>query len=103
MKNETINYLTYDQSLDLVERISKRAENFDHFMSEPEKEAMAQLLSDIGVKTDDLIDVSRLADEYSVNAEIVTPNEVADYSKSSLEDALFSWEVDGETYYCLSW
>ncbi|MEN9449729.1 MAG: hypothetical protein RJA83_343 [Pseudomonadota bacterium] len=103
MKNETINYLTYDQSLDLVERISTRAENFNHFMSEPEKEAMAQLLSDIGVKTSDLIDVSNLADNYSINAEIVTPNEVSDYSKSSLDDALFTWKVDGETYYCLSW
>ena len=103
MKNETINYLTYDQASDLVDRIAKRAENFDHFMSEPEKEAMAYLLSDIGVKTSDLIDVSRLADEYSINAEIVTPNEVSDYSKLSLEDALFTWKVDGETYFCLSW
>ena len=103
MKTETINYLTYDQALDLVERISTRAENFNHFMSEPEKEAMAQLLSDIGVSTSDLIDVSNLADNYAINAEIVTPDEVEDYSRSSLEDALFTWKVDGETYYCLSW
>lgn len=102
MKTETI-YLTYDQALDLVERIADRAERFNHSMSEPEKEAMASLLSDIGVKTDDLIDVSNLADNYAVNAEIVTPDEVGDYSKTSLDDALFTWQENGETHYCLTW
>lgn len=102
MKTETI-YLTYDQALDLVERIADRAERFNHSMSEPEKEAMASLLSDIGVKTDDLIDVSNLADNYAINAEIVTPDEVGDYSKTSLDDALFTWQENGETHYCLTW
>lgn len=101
-KNEVI-YLTYDQASDLVDRISERTERFNHTMSEPEKEAMANLLSDIGVTVNDLIDVDRLADEYAINAEIVTPSEVVNYSRISLDDALFSWEVDGEKYYCLSW
>lgn len=103
MNNETINYLTYGQALDLVERIAERARDFDHYMVEPEKEAMAQFLSDIGVKTSDLIDASNLADNYEINAEIVNPMEAEQYSKSSLNDALFTWKVDGETYYCLSW
>ena len=68
-----------------------------------EKDAMAQLLSDIGVRVSDLIDVSYLADNYAINAEIVTPEDVENYSRSSLRDALFTWEEDGETYYCLSW
>lgn len=102
MKNEVI-YLSYDQAQDLVEKIAERAEKFNHEMSEPEKEAMSSLLSDIGVKVDDLIDVSNLADNYAINAEIVTPDEVDSYSRSSLNDALFTWKVDGEKYYCLSW
>lgn len=103
-KKEEVVYLTYEQALDLVDRIEKRCWNqFDYDMSRREKEAMAQLLSDIGVKVDDLIDVSNLADNYAINAEIVTPAEGDDYAKSSLEDALFTWEEDGETFYCLSW
>lgn len=102
-QNETINFLTYDQALDLVERIAKRCENFDHFMVEPEKEAMAQLLSDTGVKTSDLIDVSNLADNYAINAELVGPDEIGGYSKSQLDDALFTWEDGGEKYYCIQW
>lgn len=102
MKTEVV-YLNYDQAQELVERIAKRAEKFDYEMSEPEKEAMSNLLSDIGVKVDDLIDVSNLADNYAINAEIVTPDEVDSYSRSSLNDALFTWKVDGEKYYCLSW
>lgn len=101
--NEQINYLTIDQALDLVDRIAKRAEQFDHVMVDAEKRAMAELLSDVGVKTDDLIDVSNLADNYAINAEIVTPCEVDNYSISSLRDALFSWIHDGEKYYCIQW
>lgn len=102
MKTETV-YLTFDQASDLVDRIADRTERFNHTMSDNEKEAMASLLSDIGVKVDDLIEVSNLADNYAINAEIVTPEEVDNYSRSSLQDALFTWEENGETYYCLSW
>ena len=103
---ETVNYLTLDQARDLVDRIATRCEQFSYYtMQENEKEAMAQLLSDIGVNTSDLIDVSNLADNYAINAEIVMSDELDQYSKSSLEDALFTWEDDntGETCYCLSW
>lgn len=102
MNTETINYLDYNQALDLVDRISERAKNFNYNMSESEKEAMAQLLSDIGVSTSDLIDVANLADNYAINAEIVTPEEAEHYN-SLEEDSLFSWEEDGETYYCYRW
>lgn len=102
-RNEQVNYLSFDQAMDLVDRISERTERFNHSMSENEKEAMAQLLSDIGVQTSDLIDVSNLADNYAINAEIVTPDEVESYSASDLRDALFTWVDNGEKYYCLSW
>jgi hypothetical protein len=102
MKQDTI-YLTNDQASDLVDRIADRCENFNHTMSKPEKAAMAELLSDIGVSTDDLIDVSNLADNYAINAEIVTPDEVEQYSRVSLRDALFSWKENGETHYCIQW
>lgn len=101
--NETVNYLTYDQAQELVDRIESRASNFSYEMSTEEKEAMSQLLSDIGVNTSDLIDVSNLADNYAINAEIVTPDEVHNYSKSSLEDSLFSWNEDDGTHYCIQW
>jgi len=104
MKNETVNYLTHDQALDLVERIAKSATNFDYIMTEPEKDAMAQLLSDIGVKTSDLIDVGNLADNYAINAEIVTPSDYDNYNmKEVRENSLFQWKEDGETHYCLNW
>lgn len=102
MKQETV-FLTYDQSLDLVDRIAKRCERFNYTMVDNEKTQIANLLSNIGVSVDDIIDVSNLADNYAINAEIVTPDEADNYSKSALQDALFSWEHDGETYYCLSW
>lgn len=102
MKSETV-FLSYDEALDLVDRIADRAEVFNHVMSQPEKEAMAELLSSIGVKTSDLIDVSNLADNYAINAEIITPEEADQYGNSTLREALFTWEEDGETYYCLSW
>lgn len=98
-----INYLTFDQAQDLVDRIADRASNFNYSMSDNEKEAMAQLLSDIGVSTSDLIDVANLADNYAINAEIVTPDEAKDYNQTDLDDALFSWQEDGETHYCIQW
>lgn len=102
MRNqEAVNYLTFEQAQDLVNRIADRAYNLNHTMSEPEKDAMAQLLSDVGVKTSDLIDVSNLADNYAINAEIVSPEEASQYD--NLNDALFSWEEEGEKYYCLQW
>ena len=103
MRTQETIFLTFDQATDLVDRIAERAENFDYEMSEPEKEAMAQLLSDIGVSVSDIVDVSNLADNYAINAEIVRPDEVEQYSRSSLRDALFTWKEDGETFYCLSW
>lgn len=96
-------YLTFEQAEGLVERIAVRAERFHHVMSENEKQAMAQLLSDIGVKTDDLIDVDNLADNYAINAELVAPDEVHNYSASALRDALFSWEDSDGTHYCITW
>lgn len=102
MKSEIV-YLSYNEALDLVDRIADRAENFNHTMSTPEKEAMAQLLSDCGVKVSDLIDVSNLADSYAINAELVTPEEAENYDRSTLRDALFTWKEDDETHYCLSW
>jgi len=103
-QNETISYLTHEQALDLVERIAARTVDFHHEMSEPEKEAMAQLLADIGVSTSDLIDVSNLADNYDINAEIVTP---IDYKHHNMEqvkkDSLFQWKEEDGTHYCLNW
>lgn len=101
---ETINYLTYEQAQDLVERIAERTKVFNHEMTENEKDAMSQLLSDIGVNTSDLIDVSFLADNYAVNAEIITPDDYNNYSHVNYkEDSLFSWEELDGTYYCLQW
>lgn len=97
-----INYLTLNQASDLVDRISERAKNFNYTMSENEKDSMAQLLSDIGVRTSDLIDVSNLADNYAINAEIVTPEEYKYYDNLN-EDSLFSWEESDGTYYCYQW
>lgn len=103
MKNQELIYLSYDQATDLVDRIATRTENFDYTMSEPEKDAMAQLLSNIGVKIDDLIDISNLADNYAINAEIVSPENIHQYNKQDVQAALFTWkEVDGK-YYCLTW
>ncbi len=102
-KQEQVNYLTFEQAQDLVDRIAKRTEVFNHTMSENEKEAMSQLLSDIGVNTSDLIDVSYLADNYAVNAEIITPRDYNNYSHVYLEDSLFSWEESDGTHYCYQW
>lgn len=100
---EQVNFLTYEQAQDLVGRIADRAAVFNYEMSDNEKEAMSQLLSDIGVKTSDLIDVSNLADNYAINAEIVTPQDYDNYGHVNLEDSLFSWEEEDGTYYCLQW
>lgn len=101
-KEETV-FISYDEALTLVDRIAERAKNFDKEMSKPEKEAMANLLSDCGVKVSDLIDVSNLADNYAINAELVGPDEAEQYSRTSLNDALFTWKEDGETHYCIQW
>lgn len=103
MNNIEPHYLTIEQSTELVERIAKRAKEFDYTISSPEQEAMAQLLSDVGVSVDDILCVKNLADNYAINAEIVTPEEVKSYDTSSLDDALFTWKEGGETHYCLSW
>lgn len=104
MKNQEVVFLTYDQALDLVDRIAERCKQFNHEMIDTEKGAMAQLLSDVGVRVDDLIDVSNLADNWAINAEIVQADDVDNYSKSDLQDALFSWKnEDGENCYCLTW
>jgi hypothetical protein len=101
---EEVIFLNNDQATDLVERIAERTENFDYIMSEPEKSAMAQLLSDIGTRVSDIIDVSNLADNYAINAEIVRPEDYKNYNmKEVKQDALFQWEEDGKTFYCLSW
>lgn len=104
MKDDKIIYLTYDQAFGLVERIAKRTKNFDYEMETNEMESMAELLSSCGVKTSDLIDVSNLADNYAINAEIVTPSDIHHYEYSSLQDALFTWkDNNSDTCYCLSW
>ena len=100
---DQVNYLTFEQAQDFVERIAERAKVFGRNMSESEKEAMSQLLSDIGVKTSDLIDVSNLADNYAVNAEIVTPSDYHNYDNVVLEDSLFQWEESDGTHYCYQW
>ena len=102
MNAETINYLDFDQAMELVDRISERTKRWQYFMSEDEKASMANLLSDVGVSTSDLIDVSRLADNYAINAEIVTPEEAKHYDNLE-DDSLFSWIENGETYYCYQW
>lgn len=101
-KSEVV-FISYDEAQDLVERIASRAERFDHYMSIEEKNAMAELLSSVGVKVSDLIDVSNLADNYAINAEIVGPDEVGQYERSNLRDALFTWEESDGKHYCLSW
>lgn len=100
--SETV-FISYNEALNLVDRIAERAKNFDKEMSQPEKEAMANLLSDCGVKVSDLIDVSNLADNYAINAEIVSPEEAENYDRSALRDALFTWKEAGETHYCIQW
>ena len=94
-------YLDFSQAEMLVERIADRAKNFNYTMSESEKTAMSELLSDIGVKTSDLVDVANLADNYAINAEIVAPEEAGNYD--NLSDSLFSWEEEDGTHYCYSW
>jgi hypothetical protein len=99
--SEQINYLTNDQAQDLVERIQKRCLQFDYEMSQNEAQAMADLLSDIGVRTSDLIDISNLADNYAINAEIVktAKRKTKDHSMSNAEDFLGeSFISRGEQY-----
>lgn len=103
-RNEVV-FINYQEAQTLVDRIAERTEIFNRTMQENEKEAMAQLLSDVGVKVSDLIDVNYLADNYAINAEIVGPDDVDSYDRSTLEDALFTWKDDEteETHYVLSW
>jgi hypothetical protein len=103
MKQSEVVFISYDDALDLVDRIADRTENFNYTMSKPEKQAMAQLLSDTGVKVSSLININDMADNYAINAEIVTPEEVDDYDRSDLADALFQWEEEDGTHYCLRW
>ena len=105
MKNEVV-YLSYSEAQDLVERIADRASNFNYTMGESEKDSMAQLLSEIGVKVSDLIDVANLTDNYAINAEIVTFSDYDNYNMSEVrQDSLFQWvdEDSQETHYCLTW
>ena len=101
--NSEIIYMDFDQALTLVDRMSDRTKQFSYTISKAEAEAIASLLVDVGVSVEDIIDISRLADNYAINAEIVTPNEANQYDRSSLEDALFTWKEDGQQYYCLNW
>lgn len=105
MRKSEVVFISYDEALDLVDRIADRASHFDHDMCDNEKQAMAQLLSDIGVKVSDLIDVSYLAENYAINAEIVTPSDYDSYSMREVrQDSLFRWnDEEGETHYCLNW
>lgn len=104
MKRNEVVFLSLDEARNLVDRIADRANNFDYDMHKAEKEAMSELLSDIGVKVSDLVDVSNLADNYAINAEIVTPSDYINYNMREVkQDSLFSWLEDGEKFYCLSW
>ena len=100
-ENEVV-YISYKDATELVDRIAERAKNFNYQMHENEMEAMASLLSDCGVKVSDLINVSNLADNYAINAEIVEPSEAHNYENIE-ENHLFQWKQDGETYYCYQW
>jgi len=102
IENEVV-YLSYEDAQDLVDRIAARSSEFNHVMSNPEKEAMAQLLSDCGTRVSDIVNVAKLADNYAINAELVYPDDVKNYDKESLNDALFTWVDDGETHYCIQW
>lgn len=101
--NDGIHFLTFEQAQDLVERIADRTKVFNYTMSDNEKDAMAQLLSEVGVKTSSLIDVSYLADNYAINAEIVNAGYSNNYGQEALDDALFSWEEEDGTHYCIQW
>lgn len=103
MNNNTENqvvFITFEQAQDLVERIADRADRFSYSMSNNEKEAMAQLLSDTGVRVSDLIDVAFLADNYAINAEIVGPEEAENYDDIEF---LFCWEEEDGVHYCVQW
>ena len=102
MKNEII-YMDFDQALNLVDRMADRTKKFNYTISKPESEAIASLLCDVGVTVDDLLDVSRLADNYAINAEIVNDENRHQYHRTDLEDALFTWKENNEQFYCLNW
>lgn len=102
MRDQVV-YLDIIEAKELVERISRRCTDFDYEMSKNEKCAMAELLSEIGVKVSDVINVDNLADNYAINAEIVKGDDVENYDRSELKEALFAWSEDGETCYCIQW
>ena len=100
MRNQSqVFYPTLDQATTLVDRIATRPKDFSYYMSKPEKEAMAELLSSIGVMPEDLLDVSNLADNYAVNAELVSEEDLDELP----EDYLFTWKERGVSYYCITW
>lgn len=96
-------YPTLEQAEQLVDRIERRVKAFSYTMSEEEKEAMSNLFQDVGVTVDQLLDVYILADNYAINAEIVRPEDVNNYNEEDLEEALFTWEEENGTHYCLQW
>jgi hypothetical protein len=126
-KNEQVIYLDYEQAQMLAERIGARAGEFwQHCMSEAECEAMANLLACIGVRVEDMIDISNLADNYAVNGEFIDSENIrsnhasitddmneeerADIEddidreiEATKDDCLFWWEEDGKTTFCLRW
>lgn len=102
VKSEVV-FIDFEDAEDLVDRIAQRAEFFGRTMSSEEKTAMAQLLSDTGVRVSDLIDVSRLADNYAINAELVSPDDVHHYEAEQLEESLFKWGDSDGTHYCIQW
>lgn len=98
-----VNFLEYCDAQELVERIAERTKNFNYEMSSSEMEAMASLLSEVGVNTSDIINIENLADNYAINAEIVSPDEVDQYTSEQLEGSLFTWNEGDGTYYCIQW
>lgn len=104
MEKQEVVYLNIDQATELVDRIAERTKNFSYTMTENEKEAMSELLSSIGVNVSDIIDVSNLADNYAINAEIVTPNDYDNYDMRQVkDDYLFCWNESDGIHYCVSW
>jgi len=61
------------------------------------------LITQYNINVIDVIDVKKLADNYAINAEIVTPEEAHNYNKDCLQDALFTWNDKNGLNYCLSW
>lgn len=102
-EKDQVVYLSFDEAEKLVYRISARAEQFNYNMCSAEIEAMANLLSEIGVKVSDLICENNLADNYAINAHIASEEEMEQY-ETDKDDCLFSWTDDGGLkQFCVSW